>query len=175
MRPTEIASEEIVDRRSRRRLPDGSTPDQYVNLYINGRNPMLFRILFDDEVPGKHLQIGILRINSDILTKPGVILTDGNWASQYTAPLPSPAGLGQLDRDFMFARYFHPEGADEQERMSANRRRWAEALIPEKVPVEFIMGIHVATPGVAETLQTTCPTLACQVTPVNFFPTRWLV
>src|SRR2546423_13479969 len=72
-----IALEGVQDRRASVIVPRGRPLHEYANLYICARNPMLLR---RHEL---HVQICVLRVRSDVLDIPNVVVTDSNAASKY--------------------------------------------------------------------------------------------
>src|SRR6478735_9183939 len=81
-----IAMQEIQDRRAEKRLPNGRALHDYVNLYFNARNPMMYK-----RKEG-HASLCVLRIRPDILELPGVMMADGNAAAGLTRFDPPDTG-----------------------------------------------------------------------------------
>jgi len=92
-----VAMEEIQDRRKRKAVPGGRPLHEYVNLYICARNPMLYKLR------SKHAELCVLRINTDVLDLPGVVITDGNASSDYALSRAAPQGLKIVDHALTFA------------------------------------------------------------------------
>ena len=84
-----VAMEEIQDRKA---VPGGRPLHEYVNLYICARNPMLYKLR------SKHAELCVLRINTDVLDLPGVVITDGNASSDYASFRAAPQGLKIVDQ-----------------------------------------------------------------------------
>jgi ssDNA thymidine ADP-ribosyltransferase, DarT len=53
-----------------------------------------------------HTDLCVLRISSSVLRLPGVIIADGNAASDYTSFWASPSGLAKVDKDTVFAEWW---------------------------------------------------------------------
>lgn len=98
--PASIAMAEIQDTRASKSVPGGLPLHDYANLYLCARNPMM------SKRRGMHMEICVLRINTDVLDLEGVVISDGNAASKYTAFWASPSGLARVDRDRVFAEYW---------------------------------------------------------------------
>ncbi len=99
-----IAMEEIQMRRAKKTVPGGLALHEYVNLYINARNKMLFKI------KDTHADLCVLRIDPSLLDLPGVIVADQNASSDYVRFEPTPNGLQYVDKRLVFADYWtHPE------------------------------------------------------------------
>lgn len=136
-KPRSVASQDVQDRRARRRVPRGRRLHEYANLYFTARNPMMY-VLRD-----QHADLVVLRISLDILDIPGTVLADGNAASSPTAFYPSPSGLANLDGDAIFAADWTDQ--DILEYWYKKRVKCAEALVPSQVPPEFITGAYVSS------------------------------
>jgi hypothetical protein len=133
-----VASEIIQDRRRSKSVPGGRHLHDYVNLYIHGRNPMLFKL--------KHKygysELCILSISPEVLNMPGVIISSCNAASDYVLFEPAPEGLDIVDEELVFARYWtHPDQVEQWRRASI---KCAEVLVPDHVDAEFIAKAYVS-------------------------------
>ncbi len=132
-----IALEGVQDRRAMVIVPNGRPLHEYANLYICPRNPMLLK-RWDI-----HAQICILRVSSDVLDIPNVVVTDSNAASKYVRFSPAPGGLAIVDRERTFAPWWnHPEDQIDQWRHSA--QKCAEVLVPDVVPTRYINGAYAS-------------------------------
>jgi len=90
-----------------------------------------------------HAQICVLRVSSDALDIPNVVVTDSNAGSKYVRFSPAPGGLAIVNKDRTFARWWnHPDDQIEQWRHSA--QKCAEVLVPDVVPVRCINGAYVS-------------------------------
>ena len=132
-----VAMQEIQDRRARVRVPGGRRLHEYVNLYLCGRNPMLYKRLDQRE------QICVLAVSTDVLDLSGVVITDQNAASKYARFAKAPGGLGIVDRGMVFAEWWkHPE--DQRIEWRHTSVKCAEVLVPDRVASRFIRGAHVS-------------------------------
>lgn len=127
-----VAIQEIQDRRAKVVVPGGKRLHDYVNLYIHARNPMMYKR------KQQHMDLCVLRISSEVLDLPGVVISDGNAASAYVRFAPAPAGLAIVDRELAFARYWTDPDPIEWFRRSV--ARCAEALVPDQLDPRFIQG-----------------------------------
>lgn len=159
-----VAMPEIQDRRRLVVIPGGQRLHDYANLYINGRNKMLFRLksqLADDT-------LCVLRVSPAVLDLPSVVISDSNASSDYCRFAGSPAGLGLIDRNLVFARYWtHPGNPIEE--MRHGSIMCAEVLVPDCVDPGFIMGAYVSCQEALETLQATAPGLQATINRYLFF------
>ncbi len=136
LNPESIADSTIQTIRKNKSIPGGMALHNYANLYFNGRNPMLYKRKSQNDL------ICILRISKDVLKLPNVIITDQNAASRYVRFYSVSEGLKALNYDWIYAKdWTHPE--DQIAYFQHKSCMCAEALIPEFVPVEYIIGAYV--------------------------------
>ena len=102
----------------------------YVNLYFNSRNPMLY---VRQNVQNN---IAILCVNRDYIGRPGVWYSDGNAASGMTKFYYSRRRLYELNWNCIWDEYWngHEDGT---------RIRCAEVLVPDRVPANDIQQVVV--------------------------------
>lgn len=130
-----VAMQRIQDKRDKKQVPGGLKLHQYANLYFHARNPMMSKRR--DEAS----KLCVLRIAGKVLAIQGAVITDQNAASNYVR-FYAPAQIGILDLDTIFARSWkHPE--DQIREWKHSSAKCAEALIPERIPPEFIKGAFV--------------------------------
>jgi hypothetical protein len=152
-----VADPKIQERRQNRVLPNAGPLHSFANLYFHARNPMMCKLQNGRE------QLAVLRVDRAVLNLPGVIVSDGNAASNdYTRFYPSPAGLAFLDKALVFARdwrapnnpirYYHQK-----------RSRCAEVLVPKRVEPRFILGAYVCSNTAQAALAALAPNLASTV------------
>jgi hypothetical protein len=131
-----VAMQEMQDRRAAVRVPGGRRLHEYVNLYICGRNPMLYKRL------NQHREICVLAVSTDVLDLLGVIITDRNAGADLPQFRPAPSGLSIVDRDLTFAEYWtSPDQIDYWRRKVA---KCAEVLVPDRVDPGFVVGVYVS-------------------------------
>lgn len=104
----------------------------YVNLYFNSRNPMMFR--------RKNVQdnIAILCVDRNYIGRRGVWYSDGNAASGATRFYYSRRRLYELNWNCIWADYWN-------DYEDGTRIRCAEVLIPGQVPSQDIQQVVVRT------------------------------
>lgn len=146
LRHHSVANPSVQAQRSRVRLPTGRNLLEYVNLYFDARNPMMYVI------QDAHLTLAVLRIDPSVLDLPGAMISDGNAARGLTrfAP-PTDDGFAIIDETAVFAEYW--THADPQIQDERKRIRCAEVLVPDRIPPEYILGAYVSC-------QTACDALA---------------
>lgn len=132
-----VAMPEIQQIRENKRIPGARSLHEYANLYFDAHNPML------SKCRGRNDEICVLRITPVVLDQTGVIVTDRNAASGWARFWPAAAGLGNISRDRLFARYWtHRDNPYEE--MSHKSEKCAEVLVPDRVEVPFIIGAYVS-------------------------------
>lgn len=136
-----VANPGIVQRRSERKIPGGLSLDQYVNLFFNARNSMLYRVInnYDTSKRVPRDRLAIVRVRTNILDTSGVIVTDINAA---IGPQPRwysvEEGIPRLDKDEIFAEYWTEKPGHEE-------RMMAEVLVPARVPLSYLFGVYASS------------------------------
>ena len=135
---TSVAMPAIQARRSAIVVPgQGGRPlHEYVNLYICARNPMLF------VRKGQHESLCVLRIRTDVIDLPGVVVTSGNASSGYIRFGAGAAGLEVVDRSLTFAEYWTDQDAIVQYQKKC--AKCAEVLVPDVVNPQYVVGAYVS-------------------------------
>lgn len=152
VRHKSVAMEEIQDRRARVTIPGtGRKLHTYANLYINGRNKMMFKLLHG---PG-HEQLCILRVSTDVLDLDGVIVADRNASTDLVRFAPAPGGLGNIKKELVFAQYWNHDDPIAKQRHGAIV--CAELLVPDVVAPKHIKGAYVSCDESADTLLESAP------------------
>lgn len=101
-----------------------------------------------------HAEICVLRVSSDVLDIPNVVVTDSNAGSKYVRFSPAPGGLAIVNKDRTFARWWnHPDDQIDQWRHSI--QKCAEVLVPDVVPRGFINGAYVSCDESRQALEQT--------------------
>lgn len=148
-----IAMPEVQAHRAKVTLPNGRKLHDHVNLYFDARNPMMYRR------KDHHRELTVLQIDPAVLDLPGVLISDGNAASQFGTRFAAPdeAGFALLDEQKVYAEYWtHSDPAEQHER---KRIRCAEVLVPDRVDPAFIIGAYCS----CEESETRLITLGCTI------------
>lgn len=132
-----VAMDEIQERREGIRVPQGRPLHEYVNLFIDARNPMMYKRR------NLYREICVFRVETDVLDLPQVVVADRNASTDIVRFAAAPEGLSIIDKDMAFAESWWAPG-DEIRNKRRGQLRSAEVLVPERVPVEYISGIYVA-------------------------------
>ena len=156
-----IYDEQVVSKRGDRVTPDGNSLLEYANLYVQARNPMLYRVVC--EMSSRN--VVVLAVKQSVVDLPGVFVTDGNAVSSMSTIMPAKH-YSKVVR--LLKRYFDLEYWKEED--GSKRRIMAECLIPKKVDPEYIEAIYVADDKVAEKVKKNLPgNLAVIPEPQLFF------
>lgn len=83
----DVSDPEVQRIRAEKDVPNGLNLHRYANVYINGRNKMLSKVLTTSS------NVCLLRVSCDILELPGAVIADQNAASNYVYFDSSPRGL----------------------------------------------------------------------------------
>ncbi len=144
-KPKSIADPVVQERREKVVVPGSNRKlHDYVNLYFNPRNPMMFKR------KSLHEELCVLCISCNVLDEPGVIITDGNASSSYTRFLTVPWGFVSLEKDLVYAKYWNDDDP-----IAKARKTWAicaEVLILDVVPPKFVSKIFVSCSQTKEKL-----------------------
>ena len=140
-----VAMMEIQERRSKKIVPGSRPLHDYVNLYINARNPMLYKRR------SEHSNLCVLRVSPEVLDLPGVVVVDRNAARDWAAFYPALDGLKYIGADLVFAEsWIHPNDPVETHRHAGIM--CAEVLVPDCVDFEYILGAYVSHTDVQDKL-----------------------
>ena len=134
-----VADESVQERRSGVRVWGKTRLHRYVNLYLNARNPMLFRLIRE----GGTNDLCVLRVASRIVDSSDVVIADSNAASDYVRFHRVDDGLAALRKEELFADYW--THADPIETMRHKSRMQAEALVPSVVGPGYVTGAYVGS------------------------------
>jgi ssDNA thymidine ADP-ribosyltransferase, DarT len=164
VRHQSVAMEVIQARRAKKRIPGARALHDYVNLYINGRNPMMFTVLQNHPLDG----LCLLAVSTDVLDLPGTIIADQNASSDYVRFANAPPGLALIDRGTVFAVYWtHPD--DQIAEWRHKSAMCAEVLVPDVVEPNFISSAYVGSQVAEQALQAVAPTMSVTRDGYKFF------
>ncbi len=168
----QIYDEEIVNCRKGKTTPDGKSLWDFVNLYFQPRNAMLYRVVSLNSGV-KPEDIIIIGIKDSILSRNEIFVTTGNAASQITKILSVQEKLvasirKQVDKDWWST-------IDD-----SKRELMAECLVPDNVASSYISEIYVSNNVTMEKVRKICEEnyLNIQVIPepdLFFSPSRRII
>ncbi len=157
-----VAMPEVQAIRASVTVPRGRPLHDYANLYFNARNPMLYKRL------DRHRELCVVSVPVDVLTLADVVITDQNAASRYRRWGSFPEGLRMIDSEHLFSEWWSRHD-DERERERHTSQMCAEALIPDKVRPEFLVGAYVSCDQASAATQLAAPGLPVSVNRYLFF------
>jgi hypothetical protein len=100
-----------------------------------------------------------------------VVVTDKNASSEYVRWASAPDGLKIVDRELVFATYWHHDDPIEKFRHASIK--CAEVLVPDKVAGDFILGAYVSCEEskarLYDIIKTIEPSFSITVNPDLFF------
>jgi len=132
-----VAMEDVQEKRELKHVPGGLKLRQYANLYFHARNPMLYKR------KGEINNLCVLRISTEILQLPGVVLADCNASSPYVRFL-APSQWALLDYEAIYAMDWNRQHANDPYAYRVHKaRKCAEVLVPHVVKPAFVIGAYV--------------------------------
>ncbi len=135
-----VADADVQARRVDVIVPSARRLHEYVNLYINGRNAMLYKITCNQDIN----DICILRVDASVMDQDGVAISDRNAACYEARFITVDEVDTVLRKERIFAKYWiHDNDPIETDRHKAEMM--AEVLVPDTVSSVNIMGAYVAT------------------------------
>lgn len=161
-----IYDDSIVQSRREIRAPDGTPLWSFVNLYFQPRNAMLYRVIIECGPRN----IAVLAIKRDVLSRAGILISDGNAASHDSRILPASEGLRVIGsmKNVLDGQWWAASDG-------SKRRMMAECLVPDVVPAADIVSVYVANEDTREEVKRRLGSLPVQVIPEPnmFFSPIW--
>ena len=166
-----VAMQGVQDRRSEKTVPGGLPLHNYVNLYINARNPMLYRVLDPNSFFNTNrVQVCILRIDANVLDLPNVVVSDMNAAVNLAGFYAVDKGLLKIDKELVFAQSW--DDPDYYVKQEHKQKMCAEVLVPNKIEPGNIRGAYVSCLEDKEVIESTGVGFPITVKPYMFFKER---
>ena len=136
-----VAMAEVQEKRELKHVPGGFKLHQYANLYFHARNPMLYKRKSDAN------NLCVLRISTEVLQLPGVVLADCNASSPWVRFL-APSQWALLDYEAIYAFDWNRRHANDPYAYRVHKaRKCAEVLVPHAVQARHIIGAYVVDEG----------------------------
>lgn len=135
---TPIYDEEIVAKRKNIKTPDNRNLWDFVNLYFQPRNAMMYRVVF---FSGKSIDdIILIGVKSNILNKPDIYITTGNAASSDSEILQISEAKEKIKniREKAEKEWWTSENDSKRELM-------AECLVPDMISTDYIQEIYTSS------------------------------
>lgn len=140
--PHESVAEESVQANREKRVPGGLWLHDYVNIYFDARNAMMYCRLPLRET------LAVVRVNPAVLDVPGVVITDLNAATSGVAFYESPTGLVNLDEERVYTDDWRDP--DPWIQLKQKQQRQAEVLVPHNVGSDYLGGCYVCADHVVQ-------------------------
>jgi len=156
-----VAMEVVQERRDGVKVPNGLKLHQYVNLYFDARNPMMFKR--KEQVD----KFCVLSIKPEVLNIPGVVIADRNASSDYVYFMPSPGGLEEVDFDLVYCEDWRDP--DLHRYFIKKSTKCAEVLVPHALLPEYITGAYVVSDAASALLRAQGFSLTIMLNPRMFF------
>lgn len=133
-----IAMSVIQERREGKKVTNALYLHDYVNLYFNPRNPMMYKTM--NSSGDMYKQICVLSVCPEVLSIPGVVVSDMNASKDLCKFMEPQEALENLDFDKIYVRNWNiPEMYDMLKGTTC-----AEVLVPGQVPYSFVNKAYVA-------------------------------
>ncbi len=156
-----VAMNEVQRRRDRVRVPNGLRLHQYVNLYFDARNPMMYKIKEQVE------DLCVLLIEPVVLELDQVVIADRNASADYVRFIPSLEGIRSLDFDMVYCEDWRD--GNQHAYFRKKSIKCAEVLVPNRISQEFISGAYVASTAAKARLESQGFSLTITLNPRMFF------
>jgi len=128
-----VAMQAMQDRRAKKTVPGGRKLHSYANLYICGRNPMLYL--------RQAKEVCVLAVSPDVLDLDRVVVADGNAGGDYCRFADGASGLRIVDEERTFAEYW--TDSDQLEYWRKKTAKCAEVLVPDRVDPHYLLHAYV--------------------------------
>ncbi len=132
---TPIYDTSIVNNRKEKTTPAGRSLWDYANVYLQPRNPMMYRVVHEKS----RNNLAVVAVRPDILNGNGVWITDGNAANGPTRFYTFEDGLKIIESQWSVIKAEYWRSDD-----GSKRKIMAECLVPELIAKEHINSIYVA-------------------------------
>jgi O-acetyl-ADP-ribose deacetylase (regulator of RNase III) len=138
---TKIYDSEIVTSRKLRKTPDDKSLWNYANVYLQARNPMLYRVLCEKNAS----EIAVIAIDRSIMSTLGSFFSAGNAASHLSdiVPIKDSGNAFKEVKSSVDSQWWKDEDG-------SKRKIMAECLIPNQIPSEYLRTIYVSNDSNAE-------------------------
>jgi len=129
----------VQERRARIPVPPARMLHDHANLYVCGRNAMMYHVIHNNPVN----DVCLLRVAPEVLDLVDVVVTDGNAARVGTRFYDATTGIAALDFDRVHAEsWIHEDGLKTYQHKSVKQ---AEVLVPDLVHPSLIIGAYAPT------------------------------
>lgn len=141
---TKIYDSEIVSSRQLRKTPDDKSLWNYANVYLQARNPMLYRVLCEKDAS----EIAVIGIDRSIMTTSDSFFSAGNAASYSSdiVPIKDSGSAFKEVKSSLDSQWWNDVDG-------SKRKIMAECLIPNQIPPDYLRTIYVSNDANAEKIK----------------------
>lgn len=158
-----VALQDVQDKRANKVIPKGRALHDYVNLYFNPRNPMMYK-LFKRRII---TDLCVLSVHPNILKVQDAVISDQNAARNLVRFYDPKVDFDKLDFNVIYLRDWNVPDRHEYDRLKGIL--CAEALIPDKVSFDYINSAYVVDDSVSCKLNNMEFNRAITIEPDMFF------
>lgn len=134
----DLSNKDVQKRRDNKIIPNHGFLHDYANLYIDARNPMMFF-----EISNKNInELCVICVDKRVLDLKGTIISDQNAASQLAYFSEPEKALEYVNFKMIFAKDWND--TDYGNYIKKKAIKCAEVLVPNEIPVEYLLKIKVA-------------------------------
>ncbi len=148
VRHSKVDLDTVHEIRSNVRVSPSRMLHDHANLYVCGRNAMMYHVVHNNPIH----DVCLLRVSPEVLALPDVVVTDGNAARVGVTRFDDAAtGIAALEYSRVHAEsWIHDP--DYTASYEHKRVKQAEVLVPELVDPASIIGAYAPTQGAAAAL-----------------------
>ena len=129
----DIHDADVLARRHNKKTSEGKALQEYVNLYFQPRNAMLYRLVCNTDLK----DLAVLEIKTSVLNAKGALVSNRNAAAADAEFFPAAERGKVIDRKVLQKEYWTDSDDTKQKMM-------AEALVPDRIAPSDIMTIYRA-------------------------------
>jgi hypothetical protein len=160
-----VALNVIQERRERVPVSPTRMLHDHANLYICGRNPMMYHVVHNNPID----DVCLIRVSPDVLDLPDVAVASFNasrWGVRFDPPDVGLAGIPF--NEVHITSWRRPLDAAEEYRLKGVK--CAEVLVPDLIDPTYLIGAYAPTPAVEAALAGFARTHDVRVAREPFFP-----
>ncbi|WP_249029397.1 DUF4433 domain-containing protein [Tannockella kyphosi] len=137
--PIDLSDHEVQKIRETKKVPNHAYLHDYANLYIDARNPMMYRISRNRNID----DVCVICVDKKVLDIEGTIVSDRNAAAEIALFDAPKEALKHLDFPLILAKYWKDD--DYLIEIEKKSKKCAEVLVYNSVPIQYLVKIKVAT------------------------------
>ncbi|MCB5262631.1 MAG: DUF4433 domain-containing protein [Candidatus Cloacimonetes bacterium] len=138
-----VALQDVQDKRAIKKIPKGRVLHDYVNLYFNPRNPMMYKLFKLHMISN----LCVLSVHPNILKVQDAVVSDQNAARNLVRFYDPKVDFDKLDFENIYLRDWNVPDRHEYDRLKGIV--CAETLIPDKMSFDHINSAYVVDDSVS--------------------------